>query len=588
MRILCIVSILIIYCQNIQAQILPQSRSVDWTLAGLRSDTLTGLTVFDMQTLGAVGDGLSPNDAVISNFLATYFGAGAILEFPSGQFLFNNSITLPSNFIIRGQGADSTTFLMDLGGSGHAISVQGTISSDTSRLIQTVTKGSRQLVVWNAGSLGAGDWLQLKQNDSDWITSSWAELQTGQVVQIDSLAGDTLWLVSPLRMDYDTTCQAYFQKINPQKNIGIECLKIKRIDDTAPQQGCNVLFKYAVNCWVRGIESENCTFSHIKGEQSSNLYIAESYFHHGFNYGGGGRAYGVVFQHATGECLAENNIFEHLRHSMLLQAGANGNVFAYNYSLDPYWSTSPNNSAGDMVLHGNYVYANLFEHNVCRNIVIDNSHGPNGPHNTFFRNRAEGFGIFFSASNSPDQNFLGNDITNTAFPYSLVNYTIQGSGHFVYGNNDKGSIKPAGTQTLGDFSYAYTSQPSFVPNHQWAKIGTPNVPGASGIPALDRYTSQLIFDGVCTSSPPTPIKKIVQSNADRIYPNPTSSIFNIESQKKIENVYICNELGQLVKVQALKGRFGSIKLEGLKAAVYFIKIKYEDASCSIHKVIKID
>jgi len=42
--------------QNNQAQTLPQSRTVDWTLAGLRADTITGLPVFDLQILGAVGD----------------------------------------------------------------------------------------------------------------------------------------------------------------------------------------------------------------------------------------------------------------------------------------------------------------------------------------------------------------------------------------------------------------------------------------------------------------------------------------------------------------------------------------------------
>tara|TARA_B110000091_G_scaffold188339_1_gene210108 strand:- start:126 stop:455 length:330 start_codon:yes stop_codon:yes gene_type:complete len=109
---------------------------------------------------------------------------------------------------------------------------------------------------------------------------------------------------------------------------------------------------------------------------------------------------------------------------MLLQSGANGNVFAYNYSLNPFWTSTPSNSAGDMVLHGNFPYANLFKENIYRNIVVDNSHTPNGSYNTFLRNRAEGFGIFFSSSNCPDQNFIRNDIPNTSFSYNLINYTI--------------------------------------------------------------------------------------------------------------------------------------------------------------------
>lgn len=570
---------------NNQAQTLPQSRTVDWTLAGLRADTLTGLPVFDLQSLGAIGDGLTPNDAVIPNFIASYFGVGAILEFPSGEFLFNNTITLPDNFIIRGQGADSTILKMDLGGSGHGIDINGTSSNaDTSRLLLPSAKDARQIIVWDASTVSAGDWLQLKQYDTDWVTSTWAEEETGQIVQVDTLVGDTIWLKSPLRMDYDTARTAYYQKISPRKNVGIECLKIQRIDDTAPQQSCNILFRYAVNCWVKGIESENCTFSHIRAERSSNLYVAQSYFHHGFDYGGGGRAYGVVFQFATGECLAENNIFEYLRHSMLVQAGANGNVFAYNYSFDPFWSSPPNNSAGDMVLHGNYVYANLFEQNICQNIVIDDSHGPNGPHNTFFRNRGESFGIFFSASNSPNQNFLGNEITNTSFPYSFVNYTIQGSGHFLHGNNDKGTIKPTGTTVLPEISYAYTSRPDFVPVNQWGAMGTPNSVNANAIPAFNRYANNVIFDGAC-ASPIVGTIQVAENALTEVYPSPVECILNIESEKTMENVYICNALGQIVKIQSINKQFGILELGDLETAVYFIRIEFEDQTRPVVKKI---
>lgn len=568
-----------------QAQTLPATRAVDWTLAGLRPDTISGLAVVDMQILGVVGDGLTPNDGIIGNFIATFFGVGAILEFPSGQFLFNNTITLPSNFIIKGQGADSTIFLMDLGGSGDAISIQGTSTNDSSTFVLGASKDSFQIKIWNPNAFAAGDWVQIKQYDSDWVTSSWAQGSVGQIVQIDSIAGNDIWFKSPLRMDYVASRNPYIQKINPKRNIGIECLKIKRIDDTAPQQTCNINFTYSVNCWVKGIESENCNFAHLKGENSSNLYIAESYFHHGFTYDGGGRAYGVVFQFTTGECLAENNIFEHLRHSMLLQAGANGNVFAYNYSFDPYWTSTPNNSAGDMVLHGNYVYANLFEQNICKNIVIDDSHGPNGAHNTFFRNRAESYGIFFSASNSPNQNFIGNDITNTSFPYSLVNYSIQGTGHFIHGNNDKGTIKPAGTQVLPDLSYAYTSQPSFVPTNQWAKIGTPNTPNLASIPAKDRLTNNTIFDHTCQDILTSILK--LEPEKIKIFPNPMHQVLNIESDKKIASISIYNELGQLVLEELVENNFvATIAVNHLQTGIYFVKIQHFDHTISITDMLK--
>lgn len=167
-----------------------------------------------------------------------------------------------------------------------------------------------------------------------------------------------------------------------RKSVGLECLKINRLDASVGQT-TNIAFDFAVDCWVTGVESNNCNFGHLVFTKSTNCYVYGNYFHDAFAYGGGGQAYGVVLQYTSGECLIENNIFKHLRHSMLVQAGANGNVCAFNYSLDPNWTSFPSNSAGDIVMHGNYVFMNLIEENICQNIVVDASHGINGPYNTF-------------------------------------------------------------------------------------------------------------------------------------------------------------------------------------------------------------
>ncbi len=358
-----------------------------------------------------------------------------------------------------------------------------------------------------------------------------------------------------------------------------------RLDDTAPQQSSNILMKHAVNSWVKGIESENCTFAHVEVEFSANIYVAQSYFHHGFSYGGNGRAYGVVFQLAASACLVENNIFEHLRHSVLLQAGCNGNVVAYNYSFDPYWSSTPNNSAGDMVLHGNYAYANLFEQNICQNIVIDNSHGPNGPHNTFFRNRAELFGIFFSAANSPSQNLVANEVTNTTMPYSWVNYTIQVQDHLLHGNNDKGTIKPANTATVPERSYAYNQRPIFVPPSQWGNIGSPNTPNASSILAQDRWQNGTVFQGTCGSNPFTALKPVPAAAVWTICPNPAAHRLWIEGEQVIERVFVYNALGQLMLQEAGQGNTAKLQVGDWQTGWYVVVIKNKKGKLSRQKII---
>ncbi len=581
--------VFIVISALLPSQTLPTERSVDWTLAGVRDSTTLDFTEIDMSETGITGDGVAANDIIFSEVLASSLDQGAILIFPSGNFLFNKTINLPSNIVIKGQGADKTTFTFDLGGKGHSITASGRpVINDTTYLVKTFYKDDISVKVHNVTLFSEGDWIQIIQNDTNLVTSSWAIHSVGQIVRIKSIAGNTITLDSPLRMEYNLERTPYIRRINPISNVGIECIKIVRKDDTAPEQSSNINFNYTVNSWVKCVESENCTFSHIQARNSSNLTISKSYMHHGFDYGGGGRAYGVMLHSTTNECLVEDNIFERLRHSMIVQSGANGNVFAYNYSLDAYWDSFPNDAAGDAVLHGNYPYANLFEQNICQNIVIDNSHGPNGPNNTIFRNRAEKFGIFFSASNSPNQNLIGNEITNTSLPYNIVNYTIQGDDHFVYGNNNKGNITPANTSELPDKSYAYSAKPDYIPSKQWAMIGTPNEMESATIPAYDRYLSGNLTCGDCGVTTSVIDDSSENYGGVNIYPNPVSTLLTIGSKKQIELITVTNALGQVIYTTKEVPVSKSINASSWESGVYIVKITFSGGNEIIKSVVKVD
>lgn len=569
------------------SQTLVPMRSVDWTLAGLRNATTIDFIEIDMQAEGAIANGITSNNAIVANVISSISAPGAILNFPEGNYLFDNRLDIPSNVILKGKGVDNTVFTFSLGGTGHSIKIQGSlISSVTTSIIESGIKDSRSIVVSNAGSFLPGDWVRIVQNDTDLVTSSWAENSVGQIIQINSISDNEIIFESPLRINFDTARAPYIIKFVPVENVGIECLKIKRTDNTAPEQSSNIDFNYAVNCWVEGVEFENCTFSHISASRSSNLYISKSYFHHAFEYGVGGRAYGVMLQATSNECLVENNIFEHLRHAMILQSGANGNVFAYNYSFDPYWPSDPNDSAGDMVLHGNYPFSNLFEQNICQNIVIDDSHGPNGPYNTIFRNRAESFGIFFSNNNSPSQNILGNEIPNLSFPYSIVNYTLKGSDHFVFGNNNKWIILPFGTEGLVESSYAYLEKPDFIPIDQWAGIGTPNIMLDFSIPAYNRYNSGNSFDNICTDIS-LDLEEIINNRKSVvIFPNPVQSEMSVESTYFIRELKVFNSIGQQVDYQRNVGMETLLNTGTWKNGIYSVHIVFSDNSFSVETIVK--
>lgn len=569
---------------SISSQTLPSSRSINWKIAGLRDTTTVGFAEIDMSTLGVNPDGTTPNDAILANALSNSNGVGMILKFPAGSFLFEETINLPSNTIIRGDGATATNFIMDLGGTGHSIKMSGSLGVDTTLLNESAVKNDTFFVVHDATKFAITEWIKIIQFDEDLVTSSWANNTVGQICKIIAKNEDTVFIDSPLRLSYSLSREPYIKKIQPVKNSGVECINIERIDDTAPQQSCNISFNYVVNSWVHGISSNFCTFSHVETRNSSNIAVMHSFFQKGFDYGGGGRAYGVMLQATSNECLIADNIFSTLRHSMIVQSGANGNVFAYNYSTEPFWDSQPNDAAGDLVLHGNYPYANLFEQNIGRNIVIDNSHGPNGPHNTFFRNRADGYGIFFSANNSPDQNFLGNDITNTNFPYNLVNYSILGNGHFLHGNNNKGSIDPSGTTSLPDVSYAFNNPPYFVNNSHWAGIGTPNQPGSTPIGAFERYNDNSFFSNICGNT--VNVETVKTNHGIKIYPNPTSSILNIENIQNAKELIITNTFGQIVLQKKLSSNMLKLNTVHWEPGVYILQIQMTDNTILTNKILK--
>jgi hypothetical protein len=270
---------------------------------------------------------------------------------------------------------------------------------------------------------------------------------------------------------------------------------------------------------------------------------------------------------------------------MLLQIGANGNVYGYNYSINPFWTgvSLPSNSAGDMVLHGDYTYMNLFEGNVGQNIVIDDSHGKNGPYNTFFRNRAKLYGIFMNNNPATDSvNFIGNEITNSGF--LLGNFTTFGNGHFSYGNNRLGTSVPANTQTIAlntlynpTVSDFYTYESNFPP------IGYPNT--------LNQNRSYAEFQAVnglslCATYVFNSVSELNSFNEIEIYPNPSKNWVTVVNQKKyISMVRVLNPSGQEVLVVRGNSNEVTFSVSDLPKGFYFVEVIGEKDEVVVEKLV---
>ena len=481
---------LLLITHSLPAQDIPADRIVDWTNAGVRTNIPNFSNTLNILDFGGLNNGTGSNHTALLAAIAAAT-PGTVIFFPEGTYRFENSVGIgKDSIIIRGAGSN-TRLLFDFNGLvRNMFNISGQEVNTNHWLKGPAVKGNSYVTINNPGAFSEGQWVRLMANDSSIIQSNWAYKSVGQILQIDRISGDTLHFKSALRISWDLPSAPRLRIMNPRKYVGFENFYIERVDK-AEGQTTNLQMTRCVDSWILGVESNLTNFGHVALDYCSNVTIRGGYFHHSHDYGGGGRGYGVVIEFTSGECLVEDNQFNNLRHSILHQAGVNGNVVAYNYSVNPFWTSFPNNSAGDLVMHGNYPYSNLSEGNTVQHIVIDYSHFINGPHNTFFRNKAAGYGLFMAPSSGNNQNFVGNDIPNTALLQGA--YTLTGSGHFQYGNRVRGAnnIRPAGTTDLSRTSYYLCGQPAWWINttETWPNIGIPYPYNSTNIPAVIRWNA---------------------------------------------------------------------------------------------------
>lgn len=484
--------------------ILPASRTANWKdLSSLDIPVLADSVQVNINSYGGDPTGATDNSSALNSAIA-YLKSNnktGIVFFDAGTYLFNNTIQLTDNIILKGTGSTTTNLRFVMGGTGNLIEVNGSLdNSTTTTLIGDGVMGQYKLRVSNPSVFNVGDMVKLLETDTDLMYSAWAIGNVGQIMKIKSIVGDSIEFYSTMRLLYPASRNPYLIKANTVKNVGISCMNIIRADNvTDGNQYSNIVFNTTSDCWINGIHSDSTFFAHVALSNSYHDIIKGSYFTNSYDYGSDGRAYGIACQYSSSENLVINNIFRRLRHSMLMQAGANGNVFAYNYSRETYWVQGiiPSDASGDIVFHGNYPFSNLFEGNIVQNLELDSSHGKNGPYNLFFRNRAENVGIYMNPKAGDSSAFIGNEVTTTASKassyFGLVygQYTITGAGNFTYGNNARGTYKPDNqvlTNGLTDNSYYLFSQPSFFAG-TWPSIGYPNTLNSGTVPAQTNYNA---------------------------------------------------------------------------------------------------
>jgi len=563
----------------LQSQTIPQERLGNWLEVGADKDAMQVSRVINVNTIGIDGT----EDQIITdefnNLLQNYKNIAVEFYFPAGTYVFSEPIHLISDKIIRGDGA-ATVFRFANLGERSLINVSGVLEPDVITLKYDLPENSVSSVLNFSPAWKEGDLVYLFQEDDDKITSAWARNNTGNIGIIDEINGSNLFLKDGTNQEFKVDKFARCAKMLPITNVGIENIRIEATDKTNSQTS-NIVFQNAYNCWVSCVESYNCNFSHIVMDRSRNISITTSYFQDGFDYGGGGKAYGTTIQNASKHCLLEENVYKHLRHSILLQSGANNNIIGYNYSEEPFWTTLilPENAAGDIVLHGNFPFDNLIEGNICQNIVIDDSHGINGGHNTFFRNRTESYGIFMNRGEPTDnQNFVGNLIVRNEEVSILPLYVLEGEGHFAFANSYIGTIQPDNNSNLADSTY-YLFGSSELKNKLkgFDLIGLPAGTNTEYNPAKYRF----LVDGQKTTcaARTTSTTSFQYDNSINIFPNPSpSGLLSISNSALSERDFvIINSFGKTIRTGVLPNGTSDFDFSNLPKGLYFVQVKEEES-----------
>ncbi len=412
---ICIVSLLLLTCFHLHADLLPADRIAPWQDAGIPGGIPNYSVGVDVTNYGAVGDGTTDDTQAFKDAIAACPTSTAVY-IPDGTYLLTSTLFIDSSIALRGESRMGTILKMNHSSDGITIR-NYTNSSGEISITGGLSEGSNVLTLSTA-SLGTsftqGNIIEIVQDNDPNVYQigykgyeSWTDRQTAMMNEVVSISGNQVTMKHPLLMEFSTTFNPTIRAQDRVYRAGIENLKIDRVLDSSTG-GQNIYLYAAIQCWVKDIWSEKTYGHHVRLSRSLQCEIRGNVLNDSW-LDAGGQGYGISTQDRSTLNLVVDNACSGLRHSYVVQAGGSGNVFAYNFSRNPYSSLCEHCIFTDLVAHGSMANHTLFEGNKIVQLFLDNVHGSN-PWNTAFRNYAT----------KPDSGYAGIDLEETSQWCSLI------------------------------------------------------------------------------------------------------------------------------------------------------------------------
>jgi len=255
------------------------------------------------------------------------------------------------------------------------------------KLARDGKRGDMKLELESTEGLSAGDcilidgpatdrWKQLTRN-----ACQWGMYRRYEVV-IEKIAGHTITINQPLRIEFPVVDGAYVQKVVPIRRCGIESLYLEQTENLWIS---SVIFYHGWNCWAKDVTVKKCGRFPVYGSMAKWCEIRDCVFDDAWFKGGGGTAY-TGWDHCW-DCLMENVETFKMRHAPLFQWAASGCVIRKSvfHESDGQWHAGWTNEnlieqcvIESALGHGGYGYG------MWASPPEDSAHGPNGPRNVVY------------------------------------------------------------------------------------------------------------------------------------------------------------------------------------------------------------
>lgn len=280
-----------------------------------------------------------------------------VVELATGVHEIDSPLRLRSDVVLRGESRDAV--LTTTAAMQHMVELGG---GYTGPVAATVVEGrARSATITTSNPIGPGLWLI-------------GGTSGGQTVRVLRTEGNRATLELPLTEDLSGSGIA--PQRDPITRSGLERVTIRprhTVQDL-------VVIRSALDTWVRGITTEG-----TGGQVRSGIFLRQAYrvgvldneIIGARELGDGGQGYGINIANNTSNSVVSGNRLRLLRHSIVLHAGATGNVIARNDSGDARHPNFVEGGPADLSFHG-YAPANLVMNNRVERIQISDAGRP-GP-----------------------------------------------------------------------------------------------------------------------------------------------------------------------------------------------------------------